>query len=73
MLRFSNTAITFKTPTSGLYQLEIRYKINQAILFKDTLKSENNKIIIKGLAPNLFTITLQPVLVTNHWEKILLS
>jgi hypothetical protein len=43
------------------------------LVFKDTLKSENKKIVIKGFAQNRFAFTLQPILTTNHWEKILLS
>ena len=40
---------------------------------KDTLKSENKKIVIKGFAQNRFAFTLQPIVTSNHWEKILLS
>jgi len=73
MFSFSNSPIILSTETNGFYLLEIRNKINQTLVFKDTLKSENKKIVIKGFAQNRFAFTLQPIVITNHWEKILLS
>lgn len=73
MLHFSNASITLHTETNGYYLLEIRHRINRNLVFKDTLKSENKKIIVKGFAQNLFSFSLQPLSTVNHWEKILLS
>ena len=73
MISLSNSQIVLTTETNGYYLLEIRYKTNQNLVFKDTLKSKNKKIIIKGFAQNLFSFSLQPLSTVNHWEKILLS
>lgn len=73
MFSLSNPSITLYTETNGFYLLEIRLKTNHTLVFKDTLKSENKKIVIKGFAQNRFAFTLQPIVTTNHWEKILLS
>jgi hypothetical protein len=73
MLHFSNASITLHTETNGYYLLEIRHKINRNLVFKDTLKSENKKIIVKGFAHHQFEFNLQPISITNHWEKIVLS
>lgn len=71
MLSLSNSPIILSTETNGFYLLEIRHKINRNLIFKDTLKSENKKIVLKGFAQNLFAFTLQPIPTANHWEKIL--
>lgn len=73
MFSFSHSPIVLFTETNGFYLLEIHNKINQTLVFKDTLKSENKKIVVKGFAQNQFAFTLQPISTTNHWEKILLS
>lgn len=73
MFSFSYSTITLDTETNGFYLLEIRRKTDHTLVFKDTLKSENKKIVIKGFAQNLFAFSLQPLKISNHWEKILLS
>lgn len=73
MFSLSNSSFTIYTETNGFYLLEIRLKTDHTLVFKDTLKSENKKIVIKGFAQNRFAFTLQPIVTTNHWEKILLS
>lgn len=73
MFNLSDSSITLYTETNGFYLLEIRHKIDHTLIFKDTVKSENKKIVIKGFAQNRFAFILQPIVTTNHWEKILLS
>jgi hypothetical protein len=73
MFSLSNPSITLYTETNGFYLLEIRHKTDHTLVFKDTLKSENKKIVLKGFAQKRFAFTLQPIVTTNHWEKILLS
>jgi hypothetical protein len=73
MFSLTNPSITLYTETNGFYLLEIRRKTDHTLVFKDTLKSENKKIVIRGFAQNRFAFTLQPIVTTNHWEKILLS
>lgn len=72
MFSLQNSPVILSTETNGYYLLEIRHKFNQSLVFKDTLKSENKKIIIKGFAQNLFAFYLHPISTSNHWEKILL-
>ena len=70
MFSLSNSSITLYTETNGFYLLEIRLKTNHTLVFKDTLKSENKKIVIKGFAQNQFAFTLQPIPTTNHYLKV---
>jgi len=73
VFRLADPTIIFYTDTNGYYLLEIRHKDSNNIVFRDTLKSYDKKITIKGFAQNLFAFSLQPLPTSNHWEKILIS
>ncbi|HPW97848.1 MAG TPA: hypothetical protein PK218_04745 [Flavobacterium sp.] len=72
MANINEPIIILETDTNGYYLIKILDKIQRKIVFSDTLKSENKHIAIKGFTPNLFEITIEPVLLNNRWEKILL-
>jgi hypothetical protein len=72
MTIYHEPTIILETDTNGYYLIKILDKLQKKIIYSETLKSENKHIAIKGFTPNNFEITIEPVQLTNHWEKILL-
>jgi hypothetical protein len=72
MAIYHEPSLIFQTDCDGYYVIKILDKTQNKIIHCDTLKSENKQITIKGFTPNNFEIIIEPIQLTNYWEKILL-